>query len=131
MMNTDFLIPTQASSLRIGDQLYLGEERYGKLLICKSLSPIVVKDQTGRTEYTLNPDETVYLPDSIMEYIYENLGYIETNPNYIELSELMAIWRSADYTEHFSSFEIVENMQNKILYLKSKLFSEAHKAASK
>lgn len=125
MMNTDFLIPMQAANLNVGDKVYLGEERFGKLLTCKTLYPITVADNSSQTEYTLASNETVYIPDPIMQYIIGRIPDYQSTQEYIQLEHLMAIINSADFTERFDA-AVTANMLQEARYLYAKLFRMAH-----
>lgn len=129
-MNTDFLISMPASNLHIGDKIYLGEERYGKLLTCKSLSPITATDSFLQTEYILEENETVYLPDPVMQYIIEYIPDYFKLQDYIQLENFMAIINSADLTEKLDP-DVAENLHNKVRYLYARLFQMARKHSSK
>ena len=126
MINEDLLIPVFASELHIGDKLYLGEERFGKLFTCKTVSPIVVSDSFSQSEYTLDPKEPVLIPDDIIQFIHEYLPDYENNPDYIELLHIISIINSSDYMEQFSA-EVVDSMYTQSRLLYSKLFAQARK----
>ncbi len=128
MINPDFLIPTPADCLHIGDKLYLPAERSGKLFVCISVNPIVVSDSYTNTEWTLDASETVYVQDAIIQFVNEYLHYCEQDPDYVELNRLVAVLTASDVMEQFSP-EAIEGMHNKVRYLYNRLFLRARSAA--
>lgn len=131
MINTDFLIPVPASDLRIGDKVYLGEERFGKLFTCISVSPVIVSDRVSHTEWTLKPEEQAYMPDPVIQFVYEYINHYETDPDYIELSRLMAVLNASDLNEQITDPEVINNMRVKMRYLYGRLFIKARASAFK
>ena len=131
MINTDFLIPVAASDLRIGDKVYLGEERFGKLFTCISVSPVIVSDRVSHTEWTLKPEEQAYMPDPVIQFVYEYINHYETDPDYIELSRLMAVLNASDLNEQITDPEVIDNMRVKMRYLYGRLFIKARASAFK
>jgi hypothetical protein len=123
----DFLIPMQADKLQLNDKVYLGQERFGTLLTCSSLSPIVVSDNYTHKKYTLKADETVFLPDPVLQYIHEYLPDYKNHTEYVRLHQLMGIANNCEFEKHFKEEGTIQGIYDEIRILYARLFTRARK----